>query len=177
MQLRYPIDLTIEEYNEQKAWEHAELDHYAPLRSWKLTDVTQGHTMGNFMVETFVWLMNKKKWESLPADVQKVMEELGWSMTMLAAHTLVNEGDWVIDALKKRGDAFYYIKPGELRDTWQTLFLPQYGAHAEMLSKRGMDGKAIVDRTLALSEETAKNPSNMFDDWWKVSRMGKLDKK
>ncbi|EFK07399.1 conserved hypothetical protein, partial [delta proteobacterium NaphS2] len=27
MQLRYPIDLTIEEYNEQKAWEHAELDH------------------------------------------------------------------------------------------------------------------------------------------------------
>jgi hypothetical protein len=27
MQLRYLIDLTIEEYIEQKAWEHAELDH------------------------------------------------------------------------------------------------------------------------------------------------------
>ncbi len=27
MQIRYPIDLTVEEYIEQKAWEQAELDH------------------------------------------------------------------------------------------------------------------------------------------------------
>jgi TRAP-type C4-dicarboxylate transport system substrate-binding protein len=146
----------------------------APMRAFKLTDVTQGHTMGDFMVSPFAWVMNKGTWDKLPADVQKAFNNLNPSMPLLAGHTLTNEGLWVVEALKKRGDVFYYLTPEE-KAKWKSPLMPLYDAYAQELSSKGLDGKAILAKIQEISEQTRKNPSTRIDEWWKSGRMGKKD--
>ncbi len=148
----------------------------APLRSFRYTDVTEGHTMGNFVVTPYALAMRKDAWDKLPADVQKVFTELDPSLILLAGHTLRNEGQWVINALKKRGDAFCYLTP-EDKVQWGQLLGPLFEQYVTKLNEKGYDGRAILAKVKQISEDKRKNPEVQSYGWWKTSNMGKAWKK
>lgn len=141
----------------------------APTRSYKFTDFLNGHTIGNIAVGPHVFLMTREKWDSLPPDVQKVFKDLTPSLGCLNGETLKNEADWVNNALKKRGDKFYYL-PAEERAKWKQAVQPLYAFWAKKLDGKGLDGKAIIAQIEKMAEKARKNPCQT-DSWW--GRAGK----
>lgn len=136
----------------------------APIRSMKLTDLLENHTMLNMINATFGIFMNRNAWDKLPPDVQKVFEEMTVSAGALCGETLDNEAAWVIEELKARGDKFYYLPPEE-KAKWQKAVSPMYQAWIKMLNDKGMSGQGIFDQMMAISEKYRQNPYGV-DDWW-----------
>jgi TRAP-type transport system periplasmic protein len=143
----------------------------APLRSFKLVELTRYYTIMNVAVGPFIVGMRQETWQKLPPDVQKAFEETGPSFSRLCAHTLNNEGLWVLEELKKRGDEFYYL-PQQQRVQWREATKPFYAKWAKTLDDKGLKGQAIIDKVLTISDKAREHPSGV-DDWWKQGRMGK----
>lgn len=153
----------------QRGMAEATLFPNAPLRSYKITEVTNAHVMANFKADPMIWAMRLETWKKLPPDVQKVFEDLTPSMARLCGHTLTNEGVWVIEELKKRGDQFY-TPPAEEAAKWKQAIMPMYDAWTAKLDGKSMNGKTISDQVSAISKETKVGPE---DEWWKQGRIGK----
>jgi TRAP-type C4-dicarboxylate transport system substrate-binding protein len=136
----------------------------APLRSYKFIDFLNGHTMMNVAVGGHITAMNPAKWNSLPPDVQKVFEDMIVPGSMLNGVTLTNEALWVIAELKKRGDKFYYLPPGE-KAIWKDKLQPQYADFVARLNAKAMDGNAILEKVKAAADWARKNPY-ADEDWW-----------
>ncbi|OPX65829.1 MAG: Bacterial extracellular solute-binding protein, family 7 [Methanomassiliicoccales archaeon PtaB.Bin215] len=143
----------------------------APLRSFKITEVTNTHTIGNFKVEPILLAMRLDTWKKLPPDVQKVFDELTPSWARLSGHTLTNEGTWVMEELKKRGDQFYTPPPEEAAK-WKQAIMPMYEAWIKKLNDKGLKGQEIYERMQKISAET-KVSDTPEDEWWKQGRIGK----
>jgi TRAP-type transport system periplasmic protein len=142
----------------------------APARSWKLVELARYYTMADVGLGMWALAMRMETWQKLPPDVQKVFEELTPSAARLFAKTLDNEGNWVIEDLKKRGDEVYYLPPQE-RERWRQACKPIYDDWMKKAAAKGLNGQAILDKALTISEKWRKNPSPV-DEWWKQGRMG-----
>jgi TRAP-type C4-dicarboxylate transport system substrate-binding protein len=143
----------------------------APMRSLKLIEIIENHTLGKFYVAPNIFAMNLKKWESLPPDIQRIFEELTLSAGCLGGSTLTNESEWVIEELRKRGDTFYSLPPEE-KARWIKAAQPLYDDWIADLNSRGWDGQEIYKKVMQLQEETRNNPYEP-DDWW--GRAGKMN--
>ena len=136
----------------------------APAAAFKLTEIANGYTIGNFAAGCQYFAMNLKKWNTLPPDVQKVFDDLALSTSMLAGTTLTNMTAKVLDGLKKRGDTVYVL-PAEEKARWRAKLKPIYDQAIADINKKGIDGKAIFKKMQALTDEarTAPYPA---DAWW-----------
>jgi TRAP-type transport system periplasmic protein len=143
----------------------------APLRSFKIVELCRYYTILNLSVSPYIVAMNMDTWKKLPPDVQKVFEETGPSFSRLAAHTLTNEGLWVLEELKKRGDEIYVLSQQE-RVEWRKATKPMYDNWVQKVNGMGLNGQALLDKVFAISEKKRKSPSGI-DEWWKQGRMGK----
>jgi len=137
----------------------------APLRSFKLTEILNGHTMSNFSLGGLVYGMSPKKWKSLPPDVQKVFDELAFSAGCLAGTTLDNEAAWVVEELKKRGDEFHYLPPEEKARWRDKASSVREKMYIKPMDERGWKGKEIFAKLEAIAEETRKKPCGS-ESWW-----------
>ncbi|MBW1667381.1 MAG: TRAP transporter substrate-binding protein DctP [Deltaproteobacteria bacterium] len=145
----------------------------AALWPWKITEVTKYHTIGNFAVMPTAWAMSKRTYEKkLPGTVRKVFDEISPSFARLFGLTSHNTGQWVLKALKKRGDVFHYLSAEEI-EVWKLAMKPLYKEYIETLNAKGLNGQDIFDKLQAISEETKKNPYDKIDEWWKQGRIGK----
>jgi TRAP-type C4-dicarboxylate transport system substrate-binding protein len=147
----------------------------APLRSFRIAELTNSHVMANFLVYPMILAMRLDTWKKLPPDVQEVFDELTPSWARLCGHTLTNEGKWVIEDLEKRGDQFYTPPPEEAA-RWKQAVLPIYEAWIAKLNCKGLNGQSICERMQAIAEQT-KVQDSPEDEWWKQGRIGKKTKK
>lgn len=138
----------------------------APAVAFKLTEIANAHTIGNFSAGCQYFAMNLKKWKKLPPDVQKVFEDLTYSTGMLAGTVLTNLQKGVLSGLEKRGDKIYVLPPDE-KAKWADKIKPLVGTAIENANKTGVDGQAIYNKLLVLAEEARKNPYPAADSWWK----------
>jgi len=144
----------------------------AALWPWKVTEVTKYHTIGNFAVMPAAWGMSKKTYEKkLPPDIRKVFDDISPTFARLFGLTSHNTGQWVLGALKKRGDVFDALSPEEIAK-WKKAMNPLYNEYVEALNAKGLNGKEIFEKLVAISAETKKNPYGKIDEWWKQGRMG-----
>lgn len=137
---------------------------FAPLKSFKLTDILSAHSTGITIGAPMMYAMNMKKWNSLPPDVQKVFEEMTESAGLQAATVLTNRGKWTEQELKKRGDRFYKFTPGQIAEAKEKL-QPMYQRYIDELNAKGLDGQAIFEKVKRYSEET-RNSQVQPDSWW-----------
>ncbi|MBI4767060.1 MAG: TRAP transporter substrate-binding protein DctP [Deltaproteobacteria bacterium] len=142
----------------------------APLRSFKIVELARYYTILKLGAGPFVAAMRLETWQKLPPDVQKVFNDTGLSFSRLCAHTLENEGLWVIEELKKRGDQFYEFSQQE-RETWRKATQPQYDRWIAKIKEKNINGQALLNKALAIAEKARKKPSPI-DEWWKQGRMG-----
>jgi len=138
----------------------------APAAAFKLTEITNGYTIGNFSAGCQYFAMNLTKWNSLPPDVKKVFEDLTPSVGMLAGTTLNKLTRNVLAGLKKRGDTIYFLSAEE-KARWRAKLKPIYDQAIADINKKGLDGRSMLEKMMALADEARKNPYPKADAWWK----------
>jgi TRAP-type C4-dicarboxylate transport system substrate-binding protein len=103
-----------------------------------VTDVDLGHDL-------FFVIMNQKKWDSLPPDVQKVITELS--------------GDWAVDFTGKEWDKFeaaataevkgkgieFYAPPKEEVERWKKALVPVQDEYAADVEAKKKPGKKVLE--------------------------------
>lgn len=116
------------------------------------------HVTGNvnLFVVSFAVVMNQKKWDGLPADVKKVMDDLRkdqaiWTGQYVDNH--VNESmKWSDQTYKVK---VYKLPPQEL-SKWYALLKPMTDTYMKNVEAKGLPAKAILDDVMKLKEKYSK---------------------
>ena len=126
----------------------------APMKVYKITDVAKKHTIVDLMSDPFYAVMNKKKWNSLPSDLQKILEDTtGERMAQISGKTLDEGSIQDVAWMKEQGHEFYVL-PAEEKARWQKTV---NNVHENWI--KDMDGKGygnaqkIHDETISLGKK------------------------
>lgn len=125
----------------------------APAKAYKLVDNTSNWMVMNAYVSLQPSAMNKKTWNRLPRNIQRVFDDMRDGLTKLTGLTIDNESAAVEKALKKRGDRFYYLSDEQRRQARQAT-QAIFDAYVKQLNSAGMNGKAILRKVEAIAAET-----------------------
>ena len=117
-------------------------------KGWKLGEVT-GYSTAAFSAAyttSFFVVMNKDKWNSLPADVQKIIEDIN-------AEWVVKHGEaW--DSSDMAGIKFFLNQGGELigvdakeQSRWKKAVAPIVDEYIKDASAKGINAKEVVEFT------------------------------
>ncbi|MBU1276799.1 MAG: TRAP transporter substrate-binding protein DctP [Proteobacteria bacterium] len=140
-----------------------------PLHSFKFTDLVNKHTICAFMPGAQIGAMNKKRWDSLPPDIQKVFEDLTLSLGIAAGTKFTEMNKLILGQLKKRGDQMYFVPPKQ-RDKWRATLNSVYETQIADLNKAGLDGKAMFGKVQSIVDEAAKHPMKRDSIWKPLGR-------
>lgn len=124
------------------------------LISFKLSEVTKYLTLG---VESgfgpYCVVMNLRVWNSLPEDIQKIIEEESPKTSVLNAKGWDLKDREAIDLMKKTpGKEVIYIPPEEL-DRWRAKVRPLYQKWISDRESRGLPGKKVFDEACSLFQK------------------------
>lgn len=96
----------------------------APMKAYKISDVTNFHTIVGVLTTHFYAGVNLDKWNSLPADMQQVLlETTGEKMTKLSGKTLDDGSAKDTKWMTEKGHTFFTLSEEE-RKRWQTKVQP-----------------------------------------------------
>lgn len=114
------------------------------LKDMKYAEMVHYVTDFPLTMNTFVAVMNKNKWDSLPDDVKKVIDELNSEMTEFTGDYLDNH---VKDALKWSEDE-YDLKTVKLKDEekWDEVLKEIQLEEVKKAEKAGLPGQQFQDR-------------------------------
>jgi len=135
----------------------------APVRSFKISDVAKYHTIVDLGVGPFYAVMNKDKWNSLPADLQALLEETtGAEMARKCGLTLdegsVADSKWMMD----NGHTFYVLPPEE-KERWVEANRPMQDEWVKAVEAKGItNAKEILETAEQLVKEYAKTTGRGF---------------
>lgn len=129
----------------------------APIREKKISDSAKYHTMFGLFANSFWGAMNQKKYDSLPADLKKIIDDTtGENMSRTFGRTLDEGAAKDEIAFKKEGHTFYYLPPQE-KQRWIDKVS---GIHQEWVKKmeaKGIGNAAEIRKeTIRLAKELAK---------------------
>jgi len=123
------------------------------IYGFKLAEVLRHHTVVNLYVTPLMTLMNQKKYDSLPPDLRKVIDDLSgaWGAEFTGAAWDRNENDG-IEAAKKAGATIYTV-PGEERQRWAVKLKPVEDDWVKSMEAKGLPGRqALADLREALKK-------------------------
>lgn len=131
-------------------WESA-----APIR---LQEFVQYHTEipGNAVsVSTYLLAMNRRRYDSLPADLRKVIDEqTGAAATAMAGRMWDDRAAIAQELARKRGNTIAAL-PAEEAERWRKAAEPVTQSWIKRASDRGFDGaKLLADVRSALARQT-----------------------
>jgi TRAP-type C4-dicarboxylate transport system substrate-binding protein len=88
--------------------------------------------------------MNQAKYDSLPADLKKVIDaNSGAALSQQIGRTWDNSQAAGRKAAQDRGNVFYTVPAAEL-DHWVSASASLYDEWAADMDRRGMNGKAMI---------------------------------
>ena len=120
----------------------------------KISELVNTHTQfsGNrsLCVGLFITIMNKAKYESLPPDLKKVIDDNSGLETSKWAGKVQNDGDIPgLEAAQKRGNAIITLDPAETA-RWRKVAEPVVDLWIADMKSKGIDGKMLVDDARAM---------------------------
>ena len=120
---------------------------------FKLAELLKYGTEADFYTMTMMVVMNKRKYDSLPDDVKKVIDETTGLVMSEEAGRVYDEVRPVMKKLcEKKGMEAIQMAPGEI-DRLKKICLPLRAEWVEQMEKRGLPGKAVLDAAVKLSGE------------------------
>ena len=123
-----------------------------PLYDWKFGELIKHQYMWSTYVVAFVAVMNRAKWNAMPADIQKVFEEVSAECVPMEVEK------W--DAAQVRGRNFgqkhgmqVYQPTSEMVRALEKARQPLYDQYLKDMEKKGLPGKEFLDELIRLSEK------------------------
>lgn len=114
------------------------------LKDFKFAAYTPNVTIMNLPVVSFAVVMNKDKWNSLPADVKKVFDELRRDQALWTANYVDNHVKDAIEWSKKE----YGLKIINISDTEKTeitkILKPMIDDYIKRANSAGLNGEEII---------------------------------
>jgi TRAP-type transport system periplasmic protein len=118
-----------------------------PLESnkgWKMAEVTDyviaaydiAYSLGFFVA------MNPKKWESLPEDIKKIIEEINSEWILKHAQSWEEDAFEGVAFLLKSGNSMIGIDPEEAR-RWRKAVQPVIDTYVKETGEKGLPGKEV----------------------------------
>jgi TRAP-type C4-dicarboxylate transport system substrate-binding protein len=110
----------------------------------------------NLFVVSFAVVMNQKKWDSLPADVKKVIDTLSRDQAIWT-------GKYVDDHVKESmawsektyNVQVYKLSPKEI-SRWYSVLKPMTDTYIKDVGAKGLPAKAILDDVMKFNEKYSK---------------------
>jgi TRAP-type transport system periplasmic protein len=127
------------------------------LIAFKLGEVLKHHTMIGLATAEFFTVMNKKKWESLPPDIQKTIDGMSgrWGSDF-AGTAWDKDEEKAIDSLKKAGGHDFITISPEERDKWRKAVQPVWEEIVKGQESRGLPGREVLNEMLRLTGQSTK---------------------
>jgi C4-dicarboxylate-binding protein DctP len=122
----------------------------------KIAELVDNHTEfpGNALyVLTFVLAMNKDRFDSLPADLQKVIDDnSGLEFSVFAGGVMEDSDAPARQIAVDRGNNIVMLTAEEAQ-AWQDVAAPIYTEWAAEMSEKGIDGQALIDEARMLIDK------------------------
>jgi TRAP-type C4-dicarboxylate transport system substrate-binding protein len=126
------------------------------LKDFNYAAYTPNATIANLWVVTFAVVMNKGKWESLPADVKKVIDGMSKEWALWTGNYVDNH---VLESLKWSKEKYnlqiWELSAAEKKEV-PKLIKPLIDGYIERVTKAGLPGAQIMKDVYALKEKYEK---------------------
>ena len=133
------------------------------LQDFKFAAYTPNATVVNLPVVSFAVVMNKAKWDSLPADVKKVIDDLSREQAVWTGEYVDQH---VKDALAWSAKEYklqqFTLPPAEQKEI-ATLLAPMTEEYIKKVTAMGLNGKQIVADVQALKAKYEKPAAKQAD--------------
>jgi len=123
------------------------------LKDFNYAAYTANATITNLWVVTFSVVMNKDKWNSLPADVKKVIDDLRREQALWTGKYV---DDHVLESLewsKQKYNLQIFELPANEKAEVPKLIKPLIDSYIERVTKAGLPGNQIIKDVYALKEK------------------------
>jgi len=126
------------------------------LKDFNYAAYTPNATIANLWVVTFAVVMNKQKWESLPADVKKVFDDMRteqalWTGTYVDNHVLE-----AVKWSKEKYNLQIFELPANEKAEIPKILAPIISDYVKRVTAAGLPGDQIVKDALALKDKHEK---------------------
>jgi TRAP-type C4-dicarboxylate transport system substrate-binding protein len=126
------------------------------LKDFNYAAYTANATIANLWVVTFAVVMNKDKWNSLPADVKKVIDDMRKEWALWTGNYVDNH---VLESLKWSKEKYnlqIWELPAAEKAEVPKLIKPLIDSYIERVTKAGLPGSQIMKDVYALKEKYEK---------------------
>ncbi|MBW1717100.1 MAG: TRAP transporter substrate-binding protein [Deltaproteobacteria bacterium] len=129
----------------------------APCKAFKITDAAKYHTIIDAMCDPFYGAINIDKWNSLPPDLKKILEDTtGRKLSQICGKTLdegaIRDSEW----MKSQGHRFYVLPAAE-KKRWSDKIHAIHKTWVKGMEKKGYkNAKEIHENVLRLGKKYAK---------------------
>ncbi|WP_313072531.1 TRAP transporter substrate-binding protein [Melaminivora sp.] len=136
------------------------------LVPWEVVPATKTHELTRYHLQageqhtlttaTMVFVMNQKKYDSLPTDLKKVIDNNSGRETSAWVSAQFREADAAgREAALARGNTVNTLSPAEVAK-WQAASQPVAAEWVKEVSAKGVDGQKLLDDARALVEKYSK---------------------
>ena len=115
------------------------------ISSFKIAEVLKYHVASGLYVAPLFTLMNQKKYDSLPPDLRKVIDDLSGSFGAEYTGRVWDQNELVgIEAIKKAGGIIYTLPPEE-RQRWAAKLKPIEEEWLKSMEAKGLPGRQLLN--------------------------------
>jgi TRAP-type transport system periplasmic protein len=117
------------------------MNPFEALKGWKIAEVIKSSTMnyGSDYSMAFVVVMNKKKWDSFPKDIQATIQKVNEEFIEKTGKAWDEIDKGGIEFTKAKGNQVIALSKQE-DDRWAALALPILKEYVEAMKKKGLPG-------------------------------------
>lgn len=148
---------------------------WAPLRSKKLDEFINYHTIIDLCFVGPAICMNKDTWESLPEDIQGIVDDMsGLDLSAFAGYTLTYGAEADRQYMADKGDEFYTLLPDE-KARWAEAIAYIVDDWKDNVKEKGLvaDPDKMWNDLLELSAKYQANPYPE-SEWWGPEGVGRF---
>ena len=126
------------------------------LKDFNYAAYTANATIANLWVVTFAVVMNKEKWESLPADVKKVIDDMRKEWALWTGNYVDNHVTESIKWSKEKYNLQIFEFPAAEKAEIPKLIKPLIDEYTKRVTAAGLPGDQIIKDVYALKEKYEK---------------------
>ena len=126
------------------------------LKDFNYASYTANATIANLWVVTFSVVMNKGKWDALPADVKKVIDDMKKEWALWTGNYVDNHVQESLKWSKEKYNLQIFERPAGENAEVSKLIKPLIETYVERVTKTGLNGKQIMKDVYALKEKYEK---------------------